>query len=296
MQFALEALGNYIQKPAPVNVLDSVAGGPDLHAIYDASGFCVGAVVLSPKVMTPQGYRVLVLDLRVEPHIPIKQFLLFIAARFFKDVSVLLYQRRKPDRVVTKQIVAGPRSLRWTSSHLADLYFSTEPDAARIPFHRRACVKDEQREAQQFGKLFTALIAGRAHLALPLDQLLARLRTWIVLQQFMVFEHPDGRPSGVITWAWLDREVLSGAPPLGSLHPSRWNEGTVLCLCDVVLTPEILKAAQHFVMTTLFPGEAELWVYPRHQQAGFQECTKMTRESAAAWLAENMQAFNQDAR
>ncbi|MEH6437184.1 hypothetical protein [Massilia sp. DD77] len=289
MSFPLEALGNYIQKPfaLSLNILDPALPRPDLHAFYDPLGYCVGLVVLSPKHMTPDGERVIILDLRIEAHVPLKKFLSFLASHLLADVSVLLYQRRKADRIITKQISAGPRTRRWTAP--CDDSFSVELDPARVPFHRRAGIKEEQREAREFGMLYMALLAGQVHAA-SAPELLARIRTWVLLQQYKIFDSPSGASAGVITWAWLDREVLDGAPPLIELHPSRWTDGASLCICDTVLTNETLAAAQEFIRSELFPEEQELWVYPRHRQRAFHECIKMDRDAAAAWLAGQIQA------
>lgn len=287
MSSVYEAMGIYVQKPAPINIFAPELAGSRLHALYDALGYCVAIVVLSPPVMTQQGAAILVRDLRVEPHVPLRAVLAAMASRLFDDVGLVLYQRQKSGRVLTKQVAVGPQMQRWRNraglSHL-----TLEPDASLVPFHRRTGIRHERIEAVEFGRLAMVLAARQLPAMQAFDQQLARVRTWMLLQQYKVFEHADGTPAGIVSWAWLDHEVLGGAPPLAELHPGRWNEGRALCLCDVILAPSVLQAAQDFVQHDLFPNETALWMYPRHQGREFLECTKLDRESAAAALSEHI--------
>lgn len=136
---------------------------------------------------------------------------------------------------------------------------------------------------RELGRAIDALRQGAAHRTSTLRAEPGRLNVLLTMRLARIYSRPDGRPAGLLTWAWLTPDALRRAKthPLDQLHHSEWNEGSHLCLWELHAHPEVLPQIIADLDSGLFPQETEVWLYrPR----GPQRLQRVVRSQAGAAL------------
>lgn len=91
---------------------------------------------------------------------------------------------------------------------------------------------------------------------LPLSLALSRLCIPMRRLQHKIYRDRSDRPSGFLSWAWLDVPSYNSAPPAPHLlATNQWNEGCNAVLQDAFGTPECLFLMAHDLDRGLVPGE-----------------------------------------
>jgi hemolysin-activating ACP:hemolysin acyltransferase len=118
--------------------------------------------------------------------------------------------------------------------------------------HRQSITEAEQ------GHMLMALRCSNSHAAAPTEALNLLVDVCYSLRQYHRYSDSSGQPKGFLSWAWLSEFTLDRlqANPFVPLHPSEWNEGVILCFCDVVATAQTAHEIAQDLGGGLFPDEA----------------------------------------
>ena len=135
-------------------------------------------------------------------------------------------------------------------------------------------------KAQLVGTCLLAMRAIDPAMKSALWQSSYRLSEIIALRQYRTYSAPNRAPAGLITWAWLSTRTISRIAdhPLHDLHSAEWNEGEVLCLCDVIIAESVRKEMEADIFKDLFPMESTLLLYIPPQKGAPASMTKVARQ------------------
>lgn len=122
---------------------------------------------------------------------------------------------------------------------------------------------DMLKQARECGDILCVLAQSSHYAALPTAAVLQLASLWGGLHQYRLYRDASGCPAGLVAWAWLSDRTIADVPraPLHRLPLSEWNEGTRLCLSDVIVTDATRDAIATDIAGALFPDEAELLTY-----------------------------------
>ncbi|MEW6704360.1 MAG: toxin-activating lysine-acyltransferase [Pseudomonadota bacterium] len=128
----------------------------------------------------------------------------------------------------------------------------------------------------EVGRCIEALHRGGGAAGSPLWKEPGRLSTLVSLRQIRVYACADGSPGGLLTWAWLSERTLRrlNAHPLEQAHRCEWNEGTRLCIWEVLAVEEVRNELVHDLLHRLFPEERELLFYRPGPAARVQQVSR----------------------
>lgn len=192
----------------------------------------------------------------------------------------------RPDTL--RAVVAAVRD-RIGTSPLALAYQRTRRGAVRTRLHRRALrahplprslmasgdatvaprgdLRDELtsqlRLSLAHGEILGVLAQSPNYAGLSTAAVLQLVALWTGVHQFRLYRDAQGRPAGLLAWAWLSDRTIADLPhrPLHRLPHSEWNEGERLCLADVIVTPAARDALFADIAGALHPDEAEVLTY-----------------------------------
>lgn len=255
--------GQYLLRPGALDLLGGEIAAPRLHLFHDSAGHCVASLVLSTRATPAGGVDALVAALHLAPHLSFKTVLGALAP-VLGDVASLYYRRHKQGRLFARQFSAAALC-RFLPRYRGAVSAGLEIEA--LPVRYRAQARQQVLEGRQAGQIAAVLAAAPRYRVLPLAQRIARLRGWMEHAQYQLIETAAGGLAGLVTWAWLDPATLAAPPaPLDALHPSQWNEGDELCLCDIVVAPGAEQTVAAFIAERWFPEQPVCWMYPREAE------------------------------
>ncbi|WEF31566.1 toxin-activating lysine-acyltransferase [Pseudoduganella chitinolytica] len=196
------------------------------------------------------------------------------------------YIRHKPRLRITKHVARQDNTSFFRAAPQGD---RTGPGLTRNPHaldsHRRSFA-----DAVELGECLAVLQRCDPHGRSPLWAGAFPLGDLVTLRQYRLYRDEAGRPAGLVTWAWLSPRTLErlAATPLHLAHVSEWNEGSVLCLCDVLATAATQAQIMEDLGGDLLPehDDAVLYLGPDAAQAAFAEPARRgNRTALAAWVA-----------
>lgn len=140
--------------------------------------------------------------------------------------------------------------------------------------------------------LLRALEIGRCILALRKYARYQEASLWasshslsevVAIRQCRTYLASDNTPAGLLTWAWLSQRTISriAHTPLHDIHISEWNEGDMLCLCDVVISDAVREEMEADIFQNLFPGESTILLYMGPAYGRQQQLLKVERTERA---------------
>jgi hemolysin-activating ACP:hemolysin acyltransferase len=248
-----------------------LAHGPD--AVATLSHEAEGALWILDFFAYGRGLRAILADLR---------------DRVLRDHDEVTYFRYRGTRRIAKRIARADRTAFFRAP-------AARPDAA-LALAANASLLDKHRD-----HLHNAIALGSSLLALrrcdpglrsPLWHG-AVLRDLAVLEQVRVYRAADGTPAGLLTWAWLSPHTVAGLPatPLHAAHVSEWNEGRILCLCDVLLSAPVRAQVMDDMCADLFPHQRHIFLYTPPRDGRAASVQRVGRDAGAAaitrWAARN---------
>lgn len=208
--------------------------------------------------------------------------LAFLRDHAFADREAVSYFRFRAGRRLVKQLTRGDRTGfargRWNA-----------PDADARPVDNPALLHPlwEVLSARQaVGRIVEALPRGARRS--PLWQEPGRLSALLTQRQARSYLRADGEVGGVLTWAWLSERTVRRlrSVPMEQLHRSEWNEGTRLCIWELICTDEVLPEVLRDLEGALFPDEAELLLYMPARSGRLQSVRRGTASQALhGWCA-----------
>jgi hemolysin-activating ACP:hemolysin acyltransferase len=145
--------------------------------------------------------------------------------------------------------------------------------------------------SERVGKALKLARSSNEFANLPVHEALYRLQTPIAMNQIKFYLSGNGDVGGFITWAWIDDQLqsASSAPPLHYLHPSEWNKGRNLMLCDFVLTDSVRSSMVADVIGRWFPAETVI-LHPKFANRdlgySFSVWSPENRIKMIEWLVE----------
>lgn len=207
--------------------------------------------------------------------------------RVLQAYEAATYVRHKPRRRITKHVSRHDRTtfFRAASPGAACSDAGLMHDEHALRNYRRSFA-----EAIELGECLAALRhcdpRGRSPLwagAFPLGDL-------VTMRQFRLYRDAAGAPAGLVTWGWLSPRTLErlGATPLHAVHVSEWNEGLVLCLCDVLASDATHVQIMDDLCGALFPAQRDVLLYHAPtdaRPASAEPVRRSERAAIAAWVA-----------
>jgi hemolysin-activating ACP:hemolysin acyltransferase len=117
--------------------------------------------------------------------------------------------------------------------------------------------------ALEIGRCMLALRHSQSYLQSPLWKSSYSLSEFVAIRQYRTYLTADGAPAGLLTWAWLSARTISNIArvPLHDTHTSEWNEGDLLCLCDVAVSESVREEMEGDILGNLFPQESTILLY-----------------------------------
>ncbi|AVR94968.1 toxin-activating lysine-acyltransferase [Pseudoduganella armeniaca] len=207
--------------------------------------------------------------------------------RVLHGYEAATYIRHKPRRRITKHV----------SRHDRTSFFRAAPSRGECTdghltrdVHALRNYRDSFAEAVELGECLAVLRQCDPHGRSPLWAGAFPLGDLVTMRQFRLYRDAAGRPAGLVTWGWLSPRTLErlGTTPLHAAHASEWNEGLVLCLCDVLTSDATHAQIMEDLCGALLPTQAEVVLY--HAPAGIHPASaepvrRGARSVIAAWVA-----------
>lgn len=143
--------------------------------------------------------------------------------------------------------------------------------------------------AEQIGDVLHILSRSKRHVHLPLSVALHSIKRPFDLHQFKMYRAKNGTAQAVITWAWLSPFTMDYSPvrSLVELHPSEWNEGECLCICDMASTIDNTGEIISDFMASIARDEEDIIVFPSWKNLMPNEFTRWKRQNShelVSWL------------
>ncbi len=178
--------------------------------------------------------------------------------------DTVTYFRYKRGRRIAKRIARSDRSsffLHPRPVHARNSDWPLMRKDGKDLLHAAAAVLDA---AIELGRCLGLMRSLDEFAGMPLPLALNRLRAPLAQMQSRLYVSATGKPTALMTWAWLDCTGLERAPLPApqALAPFEWNEGGMLCLCDAIALPAGLPDMAADLAGRWFPSE-DFWVYPR---------------------------------
>jgi hemolysin-activating ACP:hemolysin acyltransferase len=122
---------------------------------------------------------------------------------------------------------------------------------------RDGALATHQKNDEEQRRIQCALVCSPLYAQAPPSQLESLAEACQSLCQYRVYGISLDVPTGILSWAWLSDFTLIrlNENPFALLHPSEWNEGTMLCFRDIVPTTDSANAIADDLGGALFPGE-----------------------------------------
>lgn len=286
MAITANELGFYVQKPAALDVFSLDREEVNLTKLYDYSGYCIGIVLYSETIAEDYN-QVMVWDLRIDSHVPIKDFLRSFALIKLSKAKLLRYYKRHSQQPLLRVIDISRHAYKLVDSQKKYLTYIDRVEFESIPDYRKIEVENEENYLTEIGNLYLIFMRSNLHLKNSVAFLAEKASLLQSLKQYRIFYDDKAQPVSLISWAWLDESLLKGAPPLELLHPSRWTEGENLCVCDILGLPQKTAEMTQFVTLELATQSSNIWVYPTKFNNQSEPCTLYRRNAIAEILASN---------
>ena len=99
----------------------------------------------------------------------------------------------------------------------------------------------------------------------PLKNAINVVRLFFGMRQIKLYFDENGKAVGCLMWAWISESTairLKYESPQ-SIHPTEWNEGETLCLCELTWNGRITTAMEQDISGALFQNEQRVLWYGR---------------------------------
>ena len=199
--------------------------------------------------------------------------------------DLITYFRYKGTRRIVKQLSRWDKTTFFCDTRK---YLASEEINLTTGDKFLHAVEKKFSDALEIGRCILALQNTETYMAMPLWKLLYMLREVIAIRQFRTYLTSDNTPSGLLTWAWLSERTIARIAhvPLHDTHTSEWNEGDLLCLCDVAVSETVREEMEGDILGNLFPQESTILLYSSATNDAPSQLVKVKRAQQSEAIKE----------